>query len=162
MERDGIACATSAMSASDDAPAPGARLRLAPGVAVREADLRWAAVRSSGPGGQNVNRRATKVELRVPVAALGLPRRAEARLRRIAGERRLAADDVLLTCQEHRTQRRNREGCLDQLRELVARAIVEPTPRRPTRPTRGSKERRLDAKRRRGEIKRQRRPPPRP
>lgn len=118
--------------------------------------LAFTFVRSSGPGGQNVNKRATKAQLRVAVEDLGLPLRVAARLRRIAGSLVTQGDELLITCDSTRSQGRNRQGCLDQLREMVNAAHVVPKPRKKTKPTRGSVERRIGAKKRRGDIKKRR------
>lgn len=138
--------------------APGATegpgwLLLAPGVALSADLVRVSFVASAGPGGQNVNKRATKCELRVALRDLPMDPGALGRLRRAAGRRLTAEGELVLTCDEQRTQARNRSACLERLRELVAGALVPPTPRRPTKPTRGSVERRLDAKKREGARK---------
>lgn len=134
-------------------------IRLGPGVGVREEDLRFQFVSSGGPGGQNVNRRATKAELRVWLDALGLAPDARERLERLAGQRATSAGELIVTSDQYRSQRRNRDDCIERLRRLVVRALERPKVRRPTRPTRGSVERRLDAKRQRSDIKRRRKPP---
>lgn len=123
-------------------------LEIAPGVVVPEAALRFRAVRSSGPGGQNVNKVASKVELRVDLAAItGLSPDARARLRSLAAGR-IDADGLLLVASQlTRDQSRNLEDARAKVRELVARALVAPKRRRATRPTRSSREKRLDAKR---------------
>ena len=138
---------------------PAGRVRLGPGVFVDASDIRFRAVSSGGPGGQNVNRRSTKVEARLDVGALPLGPGAMARLRRLAGSRLTASGELVVTSEATRSQGRNREDCMARLREMVARAVVPPRPRIPTKPTRGSRERRLDAKRRRSDLKRGRRPP---
>lgn len=137
---------------------PG-RIRLGAGVFVPESALSFRAVRSSGPGGQNVNKRSTKVELRVRVDDLGLNEDARRRLQRLAGSRLTADGELILTSEGERSQRRNREEALARLRELVVRACTRPKKRVATKPTRGSRERRLQSKRERGEKKESRRPP---
>lgn len=144
--------------AQEDAGGGGGE-RLAPGVFVDPGALGFRAVRSTGPGGQNVNKRSTKVELRVELDAIPLDRGARARLRRLAGSRLNAAGEIVITSDEERSQKRNRSACLERLREMVARALVKPIPRKKTRPSRGSVERRLKAKRKRGEVKRTRKRP---
>lgn len=137
------------------------QVRLAPGVFVRDDDLTFRAVRSAGPGGQNVNKRSTKVELRIAIDAIPLDRGARTRLARLAASRLTDAGEIIITADEERSQRRNRDAALARLRELVARALVRPKPRKPTRPTRGSVERRIREKKQRAETKRLRRRPPR-
>ena len=113
-------------------------------------------VRSSGPGGQNVNKRATKAQLRVAVDSLGLRPSVCARLRALAGSQITREDELMISCDTTRSQGRNRQGCLDQLRALVNEATVVPKKRKKTKPTRGSVERRIGEKKRRSEIKKRR------
>lgn len=142
-------------------PEPDASgVELAPGVRVPENAVRFSFTSSAGPGGQNVNKRATKAELRLALADLPIPEPARARLAALAGQRLTEAGEILIASDEHRSQGRNRAECLDRLRDLIVRALVAPKKRRPSRPTRGSIERRLDTKRKRSEAKRRRRPPP--
>ncbi len=113
-------------------------------------------VRSSGPGGQNVNKRATKAQLRIAIADLGLPVSVVRRFRVIAGGMITQDDELLISCDSTRSQGRNKQGCMDQLRAMVNEAMVVPKTRKKTKPTRGSVERRIGEKKRRGEIKRRR------
>jgi ribosome-associated protein len=123
-------------------------------IEIDERELEERFIRASGPGGQNVNKLSTAVQLRFDVRrSPSLPDGVRARLERLAG-RRLTRDGVLvITAQTHRTQERNRQDALDRLIELVERAAVAPIPRRKTKPTRGSRERRLESKKRRSNIK---------
>lgn len=114
---------------------------------IDESAIQWSFVRSSGPGGQNVNKRATQAQLRVAIAALGLDAAGQHRLRGLEPHWVTADDEVVIACDETRSQRQNMERALDRLRELVARARVRPRVRRATKPTRGSVERRLASKR---------------
>ena len=126
-------------------------------VSIPGAELEWRAVRSSGPGGQNVNKVASKVELRFDLARTrALDEATRLRLRALAGGRLDAEGRILVVSQKTRDQERNLEDARDKLRALVLRALVPPRPRRATRPTRGSRERRLGGKRHRGAVKRAR------
>ena len=124
-------------------------------VRVPASALTMRAVRASGPGGQNVNKVASKVDLRVDLDAIeGLADSARARLRALAG-RRLDADGRLqITSQVTRDQARNLEDARNKVRALVAAAMREPKRRRPSRPTRAAHERRIESKKQRGTIKR--------
>jgi len=136
-------------------------IRINDKLAIGEDEIAETFIRSSGPGGQNVNKLATAVQLRFDVRhSPSLAAEVRARLERLAG-RRLTRDGVLvITAQRHRTQERNRDDALARLVELIRAAAVRPTPRRPTRPTAGSKLRRLEGKKRRGGIKALRRAGP--
>ncbi len=144
-------------------PAPGdlpTALVVRAGVVVPAAELAWRFSRSSGPGGQGVNTADSRVELGFDVArsgALGPAQRARA-LERLAG--RLVDGVLVVTASEHRSQLRNRQAALRRLADILAAAIAPPAPaRRATRPSRAAAQRRLDEKRRRGELKRARRTP---
>jgi ribosome-associated protein len=132
----------------------GGLVRLAPGVAIPEGLLRYAFTTSSGPGGQNVNKRATRAELRVMLTDLPMHPQALQRLAALAGRRVTDAGELIIESDVHRSQGRNRDECLERLCELVREAQVKPKVRRPTKPSAGSKRRRIEAKKRRGDIKR--------
>ena len=122
-------------------------------IAIDEQELTERFVRASGPGGQNVNKVATAVELRFDVAASSLPARMKDRLVALAGSR-MTADGVLqIDSREYRTQTQNREAARARLVALLQHAAREPKKRRPTRPKAGAKEKRLASKKRRSEIK---------
>jgi ribosome-associated protein len=127
---------------------------LAPGVTVPAGVVRFEFARSSGPGGQNVNKRSTKAELRVSPRALPLSAGALARL--VEGARGYVTDagELLIVCDEHRSQGQNKAACLERLRGLIVAAQAVPKRRIKTRPSRGSNERRLEAKKNRAGHKR--------
>ncbi len=135
-----------------------AGIEVAPGVRVEAGALRMQFSRSGGPGGQNVNKLNTKAELWVAVSALrGLPMDAAERLRTLAGRRLTVADELHLICETSRSQEANKSAVMEKLRELLVQALVRPKRRRATRPSYGSRQRRLESKRRRSETKTQRR-----
>jgi ribosome-associated protein len=129
-------------------------LRITDQIAIDEREIEEQFVRSSGPGGQNVNKLETAVQLRFDVRnSPSLPEGVRLRLERLAG-RRLTKEGVLvIIAQRHRTQERNRADAMDRLVELIREAAVVPKRRRPSRPTAGSRKRRLETKKRRGTIK---------
>jgi ribosome-associated protein len=133
-------------------------IELAPGVTIPRDTLRLQYARSSGPGGQNVNKVNTKAEIWIPVGALrGLRDTALTRLRTAAGSRLTKNDEIHLVSESERSQEGNRQDVMDRLRELIVQAKVEPKRRRKTKPSAGAKRRRLESKKHRGEIKAQRR-----
>jgi len=120
--------------------------------------VRWQYARGSGPGGQNVNKVNTKAELWVGVNDIaGLTERARERLRTSAGRRLTAEDAIHLSSDESRSQEGNRQAVIERLRELIVAAMHEPKVRRKTKPSYGSKQRRLSEKKRRGDVKAHRR-----
>jgi len=130
-------------------------IRVTAHISIDEREIEESFVRSSGPGGQNVNKLATAVQLRFDVRhSPSLPAEVRARLERLAGAR-LTQDGVLvIIAQRHRAQARNREDALERLLDLIRRAAVAPVKRRPTKPTRASRERRIESKKRRSGVKR--------
>jgi ribosome-associated protein len=132
-------------------------LNVTPSIAIPEAELEERFVRASGPGGQNVNKVATAVELRLDLRASTLPEDVKKRLGRLAGRRVSEEGVLLIDSRSHRTQAQNRADARERLVELVRRAAVPPRPRRKTRPTAAARERRLETKTRRGRVKASRR-----
>jgi ribosome-associated protein len=130
-------------------------LHVRPGIEIPDTDLEVAFIRSAGPGGQNVNKVASAVQLRF---ALGrnttLRDDVKARLRALAGQRLTDADEILITSRAQRSQEQNRRDAEERLCDLVRRALIVPKKRFATKPTRASKERRLDTKSRSQRTKR--------
>jgi ribosome-associated protein len=125
---------------------------------IPEGELSFSYARSGGPGGQNVNKVSSKAVLRWKLAdSASVSPEVKERIARLERKRVTTEGELVITSQRFRDQERNREDCLERLREIVLRALVAPRPRKATKPTKGSKRRRLEEKRRRSETKQGRR-----
>ena len=128
-------------------------LRVSRDLTIDENDIEIVFVRASGPGGQNVNKVSTAAQLRFDTTKVALPADAAQRLARLAGSRMTKDGVIVIQAFRFRTQERNRAEAIERLLEMLKEAMVRPTPRRPTKPTLGSKQRRLEGKKRRSDIK---------
>lgn len=130
-------------------------IQVTPSVVILESEISERFVRASGPGGQNVNKVATAVELRFdPSQSAALPSDARERLRVLAGSRMTADGVLVIDARRHRTQAQNREDARERLADLVRQALVKPRRRRKTKPGKAAVERRIDSKKRRSDTKR--------
>jgi ribosome-associated protein len=129
-------------------------IRITDTISIEESELEETFVRSSGPGGQNVNKLSTAVQLRFDVRrSRSLPNDVAVRLMRLAGKRMTKDGVLVLIAQNHRTQERNRAEARERLVDLIQQAAVRPVQRRATKPTKASKQRRIEGKKRRSSVK---------
>lgn len=128
-------------------------IEITPTFSIEESELQLAFVRASGPGGQNVNKVATAVQLRFDMEHSSLPEEVKGRLRKIAGNRITSDGELLIEAKKFRTQEQNREDAIRRFTEILQRAFQKPKVRTKTRPTAASKERRIQEKKQRGAVK---------
>jgi ribosome-associated protein len=128
-------------------------IEITPSLQIDERELQIDFIRASGPGGQNVNKVATAVQLRFDVRASSLPEEVKGRLRHLAGNRLTSEDVLVIEAKRFRTQEQNREDALQRFVELIRKSLARPKPRKKTKPTQAAKEQRLKEKKKRGEIK---------
>jgi ribosome-associated protein len=128
-------------------------LEITPSLQIDERELQIDFIRASGPGGQNVNKVATAVQLRFDLSASSLPEEVKTRLIHLAGKRITSEGVLLIEAKRFRTQEQNREDAIQRFVELVRKSLVKPKARRKTKPSAASREKRLKEKKRKGEIK---------
>ncbi|MCG8564315.1 MAG: aminoacyl-tRNA hydrolase [Desulfobacterales bacterium] len=128
-------------------------LELTPHIHIPETEIRFDAIRASGPGGQNVNKVSSAVHLRFDIAQSSLPQHVKERLLNLKDSRISKTGTLVIKAQQFRTREKNKEDALERLRALVQKASIRQKNRRPTRPTRSSKQKRLNQKSRRGNLK---------
>jgi ribosome-associated protein len=134
--------------------------RVTPTISIDDDELRFEFVRGSGPGGQNVNKVATTAQLRFDVdGSVNLPGVVKVRLKRLAGNKLTDGGEIIIEAKRYRSQQRNRDDAIERLVTLIRRAATPPKPRKKTKPTLASKRRRLESKKRRGDIKQGRQRP---
>ncbi|MBN9670635.1 alternative ribosome rescue aminoacyl-tRNA hydrolase ArfB [Roseibium aggregatum] len=142
------------MTDSREDPFAASRISVTGRLFILKDDITEDFIRASGPGGQNVNKVSTAVQLRFNLAGNEtLPQEVKARAEKLAGSRLTLQGEIVLQADRHRTRERNREDALERLLDLLRRASEKPKPRKATRPTLASKRRRLDAKKQRGQVK---------
>jgi len=129
-------------------------IEITPSIQINERELQFEYIRASGPGGQNVNKVATAVQLRFDVRASSLPEDVKARLIHLAGKRVTSEGVLVIEAKQYRTQEQNREDAIQRLIEFVHKSAIKPKKRKKTKPTAASKEKRIKAKKAKGEIKR--------
>ena len=135
-------------------------VRITPDISIPDEEVRLSFVRSSGPGGQNVNKVSSAVELRFDAGHSSvLAEDVKQRLAKLAGSRMTAGGELIIAASRHRTQKANRDDAVARLVDLIRRAVRRPKPRVPTGPTRAARQRRLEGKKLRGQTKRLRRGP---
>ena len=129
-------------------------IEIPPNISLDEAELEFSFIRASGPGGQNVNKVSSAVQMRFDARrSPSLPNEVSVRLQKLAGSKLTLDGVIVITANRHRTQERNRADAIERLSALIAKAAVAPVKRRPTKPTKASKERRLESKSRRSGVK---------
>jgi len=131
-------------------------IEITPSFSIDESELRFDFVRSSGPGGQNVNKVATAVQLRFDARESSLPAEAKIKLLALAGQRATREGEILIEARRFRTQEQNREDAINRLVELVRKALVPPKPRKKTKPSATAREERIKTKKLKGKVKRMR------